>query len=72
MIANRVLSIKEVSLVVHMILVKPEVMQRLDGINIIIQLKVQNHQNNSKATSAVALQVMSFQMLRRLIRPGRT
>ena len=62
MIANRVLSIKEVSLVVHMILVKPKVMQKLDGLNIIIQLKVQNH----------ALQVMSFQMLRKLLRPGRT
>ena len=72
MIANRVLSIKEVSLVVHMILVKPKVMQKLDGINIIIQLKVQNHLNNSVATSAVALQVMSFQMLRKLLRPGRT
>ena len=72
MIANRVLSIKEVSLVVHMILIKPKVMQKLDGINIIIQLKVQNHQNNSDATSAVALQVMSFQMLRKLLRPGRT
>ena len=69
MIANRVLSIKEVSLVVHMILVKPKVMQKLD---VIIQLKVQNHQNNSDATSAVALQVMSFQMLRKLLRPGRT
>ena len=72
MIVNRVLSIKEVSLVVHMILVRPKVMQKLDGINIIIQLKVQNYQNNFDATSAFALQVLSFQMLQKMLRPGRT
>ena len=36
---------------VHVTLVKPTVMQKLDGMNIIIQLKVQNHQNTFKATS---------------------
>ena len=35
---NRVLSIKEIVLVVHVTLVKPNVMWKLDGTNIIIQL----------------------------------
>ena len=45
MIINRVLSIKEFVLVVHVTLMKPNVMEKLDGKSIIIQLKVQNHQN---------------------------
>ena len=40
-ITNRVLSIKEIVLVVT--LVKPTVMRKLDRMNIIIQLKVQSH-----------------------------
>ena len=44
-IINRVLTIKGIVLVVHATLVKLNVMQKLDGINIIIQVKVQNHQN---------------------------
>ena len=35
----------------HVTLVKPNVMRKLDGMNIIIQLKVQNHQNTFEATS---------------------
>ena len=38
-VINRVLSIKEIVLVVKVILVKPNVMKNLDGINI----KIQNH-----------------------------
>ena len=49
-ITNRVLSIKEIVLVVHVTLVKLSVMRKLDGMNIIIQLKVQNHQNTVEAT----------------------
>ena len=37
---------------IHVTLLKPNAMQKLDGINTIIQLKVQNHRNTFKATSA--------------------
>ena len=43
LIALAFLSIKEIVLVVHVTLVKPNAMRKLDGMNIIIQLKVQNH-----------------------------
>ena len=39
-IINRMLSIKGIVLVVHVSLVKANVMQKLDGMNTIIQLKV--------------------------------
>ena len=39
-IINRVLSIKGIVVVVHVTIVKANVMQKLDGINMIIQLKV--------------------------------
>ena len=39
------LPIKSIVLVVHVILVKPSAMQKLKEMNIIIQLKVLNHQN---------------------------
>ena len=57
---------------VHITMVKPGVMQKLDGINIIIQLKVQNHQNNFEATSATIIHGLSFQLLQKKLRPGRT
>ena len=66
------LTINEIVLVVHVTLVKPNVMQKLDGMNIIIQLKVQNHQNNFEATSTTILHGPSFQMLQKMLRPGRT
>ena len=47
-IMNRVLSKKEIVLVGHVTLVKPNVMRKLDGMNIILQLKVQNHRTPSK------------------------
>ena len=62
-ITNRVLSIKEIVLVVHVTLVKPNVMRKLDGMNIIIQLKVQNHQNTFKATSTTISHGLSFEIL---------
>ena len=37
-----VLSVKNIVLVVHITLVKSNVMQKLDGMTIIIQLKIQN------------------------------
>ena len=69
MIANRVLSIKEIVLVVQVTLVKPNVMRKLDGMNIIIQLKVQNHQNTFGATSTTILHELSFQLLQKMLRP---
>ena len=57
---------------VHVTLVKPSVMRKLDGMNIIIQLKVQNHQNTFEATSTTILHGLSFQMLQKMLRPGRT
>ena len=45
---------------------KPNVTQKLYGINIIIQLKVQNHQNNFNATSTTVLHGLSFQMLQKM------
>ena len=57
---------------VHVTLVKPNVMRKLDGMNITIQLKVQNHQNTFEATSTTILHRRSFQMLRKMLRPGRT
>ena len=72
MITNRVLSTKETVLVAHVTLVKPNVMQKLDGMNIIVQRKVQNHQNIFEATSTTILRALSFQMLQKMLRPGRT
>ena len=57
------LSIKDIILVVHVTLVKPNVMQKLNRMNIIIQLKVQNNQNTFEATSTTILHGLSFQML---------
>ena len=65
MITNRVLSRKEIVLVVHGILVKPNVMRKLDGVNIIMQLKVQNHQNTFEVTSTTILHGVSFQILQK-------
>ena len=61
MIINHAVSIKEIVLVVHVTLVKPNVMRKLDGINIIIQQKAQNHQNTFQATSTTILDGLSFQ-----------
>ena len=63
---------KVIVLVVHVTLVKRNVMQKLDGRNIIIQLKFQNHQNTLEATSTPFLHGLSFQMLKKMLRPGRT
>ena len=71
-IANRVLSITEIALVVHVTFVKPTVIRKLDGMTIIIQLKVQNNQNTFEATSTTILHGLSFQMLQKKLRPGRT
>ena len=58
--------------VVHVTLVKSNVMQKLDGMNIIIQLKVKNHQNTFEATLTTILHGLSFQMLQKMLGPGRT
>ena len=51
---------------------QPNVIQKLDGMNMIIQLKVQNHRNTFEATSTTVLDGLSFQMVRKMLRPGRT
>ena len=66
------LSIKEIVLVVHVTLVKPNVTRKLDGKNIRTQLKVWNHQNTFEVTSTTILHGLSFQMLQKMLRPGRT
>ena len=60
------LSIKEFVLVVHVTLEKTKVMQKLHGMNIIIQLKVQNYRNSFQETSATVLHGLSFQTLRKI------
>ena len=63
---------KGIVAVVHVILVKPNVRQKLDGMNITSQQKVQNHPNTFEAISATVLHGMSFQMLQKVQRPGRS
>ena len=71
-VINRVLSTKRIVLVVHVTLVKPNVMQKLDEMNIITQLKVQNHQNTFETTSITILHGLSFLMLQKMLRAGTT
>ena len=63
---------KGIVLVVHVTLVKLNIMHKLDGMNIIIQIKVEIHQNTFEATSITILCGLSFQMLQKMLRPGRT
>ena len=72
MITNRVLSIKKIVVAIYVRLVKPNVMQKLHEMNIMIQLKVQTHQNTFEATSTTSLHESSFQMLQKMLRPGKT
>ena len=65
-------TIKGIVLVVHVTLVKLNIIQKLDGMNIIIQLTVQSHQNTCEATSNTILYGLSFKMLQKMLRPGRT
>ena len=51
--------------VVHVALEEPNVMQKLDEMDIIIQLKTQNHQNTFDSTSTTLLHGLSFQMLQK-------
>ena len=62
---------KEIVLAVKIILVKPNLMKNLDGINIIIHLSIQNHQNNSETTSIIVLQGLSLQMLQKTQKQGK-
>ena len=59
------LSIKETILVVRVTFVKPNVMRKLEGMKITIQLKVQNHQNTFEVTSTTILHGVSFQILQK-------
>ena len=64
-ITNRVLSIQGIVVMVHVALVKPNVMRKLDGMNKIIQIKVQNRQSIFEATSTTILHGLLFQMLQK-------
>ena len=44
----------------------------LGGMNINTQLRVKNHQNTFEATSTTVLHGLSFQMLQKMLGPGRT
>ena len=57
---------------VHVTLVKPNLIQKLDGMKVTIHLKVQNHQKTFKATSTTILYGLSFEMLQKILRLGRT
>ena len=63
---------KEIVLVVHVSLVKPSRVQKLDGMYIISRLKVNNRRNTAKTTSTTVLHGLSFQMLQKMLRPERT
>ena len=55
------LSIKEIDVVVHVTLVKPNVIQKLGGMNTVIQPKFQNQKNSFKVTATIVLLELSFQ-----------
>ena len=57
---------------VHVTLVKPNVMLKLDEMNIITQLKVQNHQNTFEATSTTILHGLPILMPQKMLRAGTT
>ena len=60
-------------LVVHVTNECDKVMKNLDGMNIITQLKVQNHRNTFEATSTTVLHGLSYQNCpKKMLRPGRT
>ena len=63
-------SVTEFVLVVHVTLVKPTAMQKLDGMSIIIQLKDQNHRNIFETILTTVLHGL-FQMLQKMLKPGR-
>ena len=65
------LSIKEIVLVVHVTLVKPSIMQKLDGMNIIIQPKSSETSKYFQNNIDHFLHVLQFQMLQKMPIPGR-
>ena len=46
--------------------------QELDGMKTIIKLKFKNHPNIFEATQTTVLHGLLFQMLEKMLRPGRT
>ena len=57
---------------VHATLAKTNVMEKLNGMNIVVQLKVQDHQNACEAISTIILHSLSFQIFQKILRPVRT
>ena len=49
---------------------KPNVMQKLDGMNKIIQLKVRNHRKTLETILATVLHALLFQMLQKMLTLG--
>ena len=70
MITNCVLSSKEIVFVVHVTLVKPKVMQKVNEMNI-IRLKVEIYRNTFKIISTTVSHGLAFHMLQKMVRPGR-
>ena len=66
------LSTKLIVLVVHVTLAKPNVMQKLDVMNKIIELKVQSHRNTFETTLTTVLHGFLFQILQKMLGPERT
>ena len=63
MTINRVVFIKKIIFVVHPKLQTPKAMQIFDGMNIIIQLKVQSHRNNIETISTTVLHGLLLETL---------
>ena len=66
------LSIKQNVLVVHIILVNLSMMQKLDGMNTKILLKIPNHQNTFEPISTTVLHGLLFQILQKMSTSGIT
>ena len=56
---------------IHVVFVKPNVMQKLDGMNIIIQLKIQNHKTPSTQHQPLLYMGCHFKCSKKMLRPGR-
>ena len=64
--------IKKIVLVVHVTLVKTNIILKLDGMDIIIQLKVKNHQSTFSTIWTTVFDGLIFQLIQRMLRLGKT
>ena len=56
----------------HVTLVTPSIMQKLNGINTIIQQKVPNHRNTFAKVLTTVLHRQLFQILQKMLNPEKT